>query len=131
MIPPGHVIRMKFITRKYVQEHPDVLFAFGDNMARIGMGGQAGHMRGEPNSIGIPTKWSPNLFFNNKDWSDPTVIDEIYKGFYTIEEALKDGKSVVIPSDGLGTGLAGLPERAPLIFRYIDQRIASLEKRYP
>jgi hypothetical protein len=36
------------------------------------------------------------------------------------------GKTVVVPTDGLGTGLAELPTRAPKIFAFIENRIAML-----
>jgi len=37
-------------------------------------------------------------------------------------------ETVVIPSDGLGTGLAGLDKRAPKTFAYLQERLAELEK---
>jgi hypothetical protein len=42
-------------------------YVFGDNGRRIGFGGQAKEMRGEPNAIGVATEWvptnRPNAFF--------------------------------------------------------------------
>lgn len=70
------IIKMKFITRQFIQEHPDWLFLFGDNEERSGYGGQAREMRGEPNSIGVRTKAKPS---NSKDsyWYDSSFTDNI------------------------------------------------------
>ena len=56
------------------------------------------------------------------------VSDAINDAFQRIEMALGAGRNVVIPADGLGTGLADLPRRAPRIHRYIEERIAKLER---
>ncbi len=65
------IIREPRITRQMVREHPDRLFVFGDNLARVGYGGQAREMRDEPNAVGIPTKKLPTMtegaFFSDAD----------------------------------------------------------------
>ena len=48
------------IYRKQLKDNPNILYVFGDNMVRQGYGGQAREMRGEPNAVGIPTKWRPD-----------------------------------------------------------------------
>ena len=53
------VEKMAWITREIVQANPDKIFLFGDNLLRVGLGGQAGATRGEPNAVGIPTKKTP------------------------------------------------------------------------
>ena len=40
---------------------------------------------------------------------------------------LNDGTEIVIPSAGLGTGLAKLPDIAPRTFKYLKCRLAGLE----
>jgi hypothetical protein len=121
----GRVIRMKLITRAYVRANPDTLFVFGDNMEQRGYGGQAKEMRGEPNVVGVPTKRSPSrdegaYFSDAMWWHDPTIKAAIDEAFQTLVMALKAGKDVVIPADGLGTGKAELPSRAPDIYSYIE-----------
>jgi hypothetical protein len=37
-----NIERIKYITREFVQSNPDKVFLFGDNLERVGMGGQAG-----------------------------------------------------------------------------------------
>ena len=56
------------------------VFVFGDNMERCGFGGQAAAMRGEPNAVGVPTKWAPGSapadFFCDDDLKDLAVLFE-------------------------------------------------------
>ena len=118
----------KVITRQDLKNEPYKIFLFGDNLCRIGMGGQAGAMRGEPNAVGIPTKKHPShrefAYFND---------DEYEINIKHIDEAFLDiggNKNIVIPEDGLGTGLAQLPTRAPKTYQYILFKIAALEKLY-
>lgn len=114
----------KFIIREMLQAEPKKLFVFGDNFARDGYGGQAKEMRDELNSVGIPTKHSPNNYW----WA---FFDDAYYDFW-IEQStpdwmrlfLHDGV-IVWPEDGIGTGLADLPNRAPKIYAAIKH----LEKR--
>lgn len=123
------VERMRFITRECVRANPDKIFLFGDNLEQRGFGGQAAAMRGEPNAIGIPTKKSPKLsrdaFFTDDEFGqNKTAID---LAFATLAEAVTDStRSIVIPSDGLGTGRAQLKERAPRTFAHLQSRLKDL-----
>lgn len=112
-----------------LQSEPDTLFVFGDNMLRKGLGGQAAAMRGEPNAVGIPTKIAPSnrpaAFFSNDDFED--AKPEIDKGFDHLAAHLKSEGHVVWPADGIGTGLADLQNKAPLIWDYIETRRLKLE----
>ena len=54
------VIYQHRIFRKDLKNNPTVLYLFGDNRLRKGLGGQAREMRGEPNALGIRTKKVPN-----------------------------------------------------------------------
>lgn len=126
----GRVVRRDFITRSDVRaDHGRAVFVFGDNMQRRGLGGQAREMRGEPNTIGVPTKRAPDMrpesFFSDADFDD--VRPSIDAAFNKIRRELERGLDVVIPAGGLGTGLADLPRRAPRIHRYIEERIAMLQ----
>jgi hypothetical protein len=126
----GKVLRLKHITREMVQASRETVWVFGDNMARTGYGGQAAAMRDEPNAIGVPTKWAPNnrptAYFTDEDWLNDKVSLAIHYAFRAMRVALDDSRDVVIPADGLGTGLADLPRRAPRIYREIEERIAAL-----
>jgi hypothetical protein len=127
---------MKYISRDYVRSHRSTtIFVFGDNMAERGYGGQAKEMRGEPNVIGIPTKWSPGRddseYFCDEDWTSyPDIARAIGTAFDKIESKLIEGYDLVIPADGIGTGLAELDKRAPEIFKIIKAKLEDLQRRY-
>ncbi len=112
----------KVITRDMLRAEPNTLFAFGDNMKERGLGGQAKEMRGEPNAVGIPTKWEPTkaerAFFINSDL--PAVEGLIRARLQILSNHMTFGGKVVWPKDGIGTGLAELQKRAPAIWRLIE-----------
>lgn len=128
----GRVLRSTYISRTMVRAMADCLFVFGDNMERRGHAGQAAAMRGEPNTVGVPTKWRPErttgAFFSDADWDNDAVRRAVMEAFGRVEAALADGRTVVIPEAGLGSGLADLPRRAPRIDAYIRSRIADIER---
>ena len=131
----GKVIRqIHWVTRDQVKENPNVIFVFGDNMSQEGLGGQAGAMRHRPNSVGVPTKWFPSMhdhaFFKDSDFHEQSIVRVRIEGaFHMLRKAIDRGIDVVIPVDGLGTGLSELPTRAPQINQYIEALIANLEVR--
>ena len=59
------------ITKEFLRNNPNVVFVFGDNCERRGLGGAAA-LRHEPNSYGFITKVSPNnndiSFFRPKNY---------------------------------------------------------------
>lgn len=122
------VIYASHISRPYLQANPEFRFVFGDNMARCGLGGQARSMRGEPNAIGLVTKWlpsrSPDAYFTD-DLFD-AQCGGIDHGIDKIEDALKQGRMIIMPAFGVGTGLSELPTRAPRTWSYLNQKLASL-----
>jgi hypothetical protein len=128
----GRVLRIAHITRAMVRADPDTLYVFGDNMGRRGSGGQAKEMRGEPNAVGVPTKWAPHsrpdAYFTDADLLNRDVWHAIRTAFDEMRGALANGRDVVVPADGIGTGLAQLPTRAPRMHSMIEAAIASLEQ---
>jgi len=126
----GQVFSQARISRIEVQNNGDVLYVFGDNMERRGLGGQAKAMRGERNAVGVPTKWSPtwapSAYFNADSLGDHRIKAAIDEAFDRIPTHLQAGGDVVMPADGLGTGLAELPQRAPEVHVYIEQRLKAL-----
>jgi hypothetical protein len=114
------VIFKDFITRHDLRENPRTLYVFGDNEARIGMGGQAGACRGEHNAIGIATKRRPSMD-ESAFWSDDdyerciAIIDRDMKPLF---EHLKKGGVVVM-----------LPKRAPRIMQHIRNKIMELQRQ--
>lgn len=129
---PGKLLRPQRVTRADLKANPGTLYVFGDNMARRGLGGQAREMRGEPNAVGVPTKWLPTMgakaFFTDEALDHWSVKAAIFDAFDKIDRHISQGGNVAIPADGLGTGLAELPTRAPRIHAYIEGRIAQLRE---
>ncbi len=121
---------MKFISRDYIRANPDKYFIFGDNDTRIGNGGQAKEMRGEPNSIGIRVKKTPgtnkSAYYTDNEYLDN--VTKIVQDFASVNYYLKKGKTVVVPSDGIGTGLAKLKDYAPYTLKFVKDIIKALEK---
>jgi hypothetical protein len=124
------VIFQKMVDREDLVRNRDlgVLYVFGDNVQRVGFGGQARAMRGEKNAVGVATKYSPRDCFGE----DPAqveaqnrIIDEDMKPLFA---HVKTGGIVVWPADGIGTGLADLPNKSPSSFAYLNQKLAALLK---
>jgi len=113
-------------TREMLQQRPGDLFLFGDNMSRVGRGGQAFACRGEPNAVGLPTLWSPGIFFCDNDIVFADVRIAIDEAISKLRRHLRNGGTIVLPADGVGTGLARLPEMAPKIHAYIQSELDSL-----
>lgn len=122
------VIFQKHIVREDLRRNPGVLYVFGDNMVRKGYGGQAKEMRNEPNSVGVATKYSPYDRFTSHPvdivQQQQRIDDDMKKLFAHV----KRGGIVVWPSNGIGTGLADLPNSAPETFDYLQQKLAALLK---
>lgn len=121
------VEKEKFINRSMIKRNRHKLFLFGDNVAQKGFGGQAKEMRGELNSLGIPTKKWPGLFVEHffKDSEFENNKKHIDRAFSKINTSRFE--IVVIPEDGIGTGLARLEENAPRTFKYLQDRLKELE----
>jgi hypothetical protein len=124
------IIKQHRITPEDCRANPDWLYVFGDNMQRWGNAGQA-IIRGQRNAVGIPTKWAPRkdpgAYFSDDDWDKRLAIKRIDEVFARLESHCKAGGTVVLPSDGIGTGLGQLPTRAPKLYEYICNRIRALE----
>lgn len=122
------IIYQKMIYREDLRANPGLVYVFGDNEQREGLGGQAGEMRGERNARGVAT-----LSFT-RSWSDEDferqarVIDH---DLARIVADLLAGKTVVLPLDGLGTGIARLRETSPKTFHFLQFRLSQLEDVLP
>jgi len=124
------LIYKKFICRQDLKDNPNKLYVFGDNSERVGFGGQAKEMRGEPNAVGITTKKSPSMddsaFFTNDD-----ILQWIYENRLSVKRLVVHRSDIVWPSDGIGTGLAQLKERAHSIWftlTYFEEYLEELQK---
>lgn len=97
------------------QANPDKVYVFGDNLIRAGTAGQA-CIRREYNSFGVPTKRYPAVtehsYFSDAACERNHVLN-------ALRELYQMGKfrTLVFPKDGIGTGLAKMPEKSPLIYK--------------
>jgi hypothetical protein len=112
-------------TPELLRANPNKLFLFGDNNTRTGKGGQA-IIRDESNAMGISTKLlpknTPEAFMSDDQLNDnKVVIDSDIKK--AKERAAKEGKIIVLPKGGFGTGLAALSTKAPQTFIYLNERL--------
>ncbi|WP_196258599.1 hypothetical protein [Pelagibacterium limicola] len=107
---------IKWYTRELLRAEPKAFFVFGDNCRRIGHGGQAAACRDEPNAIGVATLYAPGFFY---DPNDPVALAHVTNDLARVGRELAGGITVYAPIDGLGTGLARLPEHAPNLHRLI------------
>lgn len=114
------------IYRADLRANPDNLYVFGDNEARVGLGGQAREMRGEPNAVGIATLRAPGIYWSeDRHEHQCQVIDRDVAPLYA---ALRQGRTVVFPLDSVGTGLADLERQAPSTFAYLQSHVENLKK---
>lgn len=119
----------RHITRDMLRGEPETLFVFGDNLRRAGLGGQAKEMRGEPNAIGIPTKREPSMhpvaFFQDGDLD--AYLDARAHDLYRLVRHLRDGGTIVMPAEGIGTGRARLHQTAPAVWRQLQEDLYALK----
>lgn len=126
------VLRQHRIYKQDIQANPDVLYVFGDNLDRQGYGGQAREMRGHKNSFGIATKrtishsYPDDYFFDHEEDVIPIIDQEFSKLQTHIYNS--QYKAIVIPLDGIGTGLSKMPQYAPKALEYINQKLQKLER---
>jgi len=126
------IIRQYRIYRYDLKANPHILYIFGDNLDREGLGGQAKEMRGEPNAFGIATKrgighgFPDDYFFDHEE----DVIPILKKEFQRLIKMANDPGfyAIVIPLDGIGTGLSKMPEYAPKALAYIESVFKTLEE---
>lgn len=125
------IIRQKFISRADVQANPEKIYIFGDNDQRKGLGGQAEEMRGEPNAIGIRVKKEPKKEETTSFYTDDEYKENIVKINEDINkirtEAILKGKTIIIPEDGIGTGLSALEAHAPKTYNFLVRVLEYVE----
>jgi len=114
----------KWIRRADLRANPEKFYVFGDNEARVGLGGQAAEMRGEPNAFGVATLKAPGRFWTDADIERQNKV--LTADFWPIANLLNSGATVVFPEDGIGTGLAQLEKRAPRTWAHLQKWLDAL-----
>lgn len=120
------VIFQKVVRRSDLRRNPNVLYVFGDNVARVGTGGQAAQMRGEKNAVGVRTKYTPSQYYVEapaETIAQKRMIDEDMKRLFA---HVNGGGVVIWPEDGIGTGRARLQVLAPSTFEYLQDKLRAL-----
>lgn len=131
MLRNGTVKYIKRWTPESIRPHDDWVVLFGDNLLGQGTGGQA-CIRGMAQAHGIPTKKEPTMeddaFFTDEDFGKNCA--QIWEAFSRLPiDKLRSGELIlVLPEDGLGTGLADLANRAPRTKQYLDDTVAAVVK---
>ncbi len=119
---PRIVVWPRHHTVADLRKNPNLIFLFGDNDRRTGKRGQA-IIRGEPNAFGIRTKHKPatstSSYFSDERYEKN--IKMMKDDFVKALEAVPQNGTLVLPRDGLGTGLADLPNKAPQTFAWLQQ----------
>ena len=121
---------IKFVSRLNVslcQSNPEHIFVFGDNMIGRGKAGQA-IIRDCPNAFGVPTKRLPsmnaNAFFSDKQDEYDIVLEKLS----LLWQMHKDGKCIVLPNNPIGSGLAKVSSKSPIVWNLIKKFYASSHK---
>jgi hypothetical protein len=112
------------------RDNRNSLFIFGDNIQRIGCGGQA-IIRDEVNAMGLVTKVLPKdtyaSYMNDHEyWHNIVNIDiDLAEIIHTLISE-NPYNTLILSSGGYGTGLAKLPEKAPETYKYLCKRLLDL-----
>lgn len=118
-------------SRSDVEKQTDKVFLFGDNTNdrlnthHVPSMTQA-VIRGLPNAIGIDTKknrgMSADSYFTDADFDTfKAQVDD------ALQKAIDSGKIIVIPEGGIGTGRAMLKQKAPKLFKYLQEQLNKIQ----
>ena len=116
-----------FITSDHIRKNSQILFVFGDNDTRKGLGGMAKEFRGEPNAIGIRTKKkpykTPDSYYTDSEFD--SNVQKINEDIIKIKKISKEYVCLYVP-DEIGKGLALLNIKAPKTYDYLLEEILKL-----
>lgn len=116
-----------------VLNNPNSVFIFGDNDIKRGKKGQS-IIRDLENAIGIPTKkipsYDPKAYYLDKDLDEIKV--KIDLAIDNLKKSIREHRytSISLPKDGIGTGLARLPTKAPLVNSYLRESLDNFFKKF-
>ena len=131
----------KFYNRQEVAENTDKVYLFGDNIKdatdaangnpHVPVKTQA-VIRGLDNAIGIPTKRNrehyADSYFGNTDGDFNLFKKGVDEAIAKARQAIAEGKQVIIPAEGIGTGAAQLQTKAPRLYEYLQNELNKLEQ---
>lgn len=121
-------IQKKWYSIEQCNQNPNKLYVFGDNLKRVGKGGQA-MIRDAYNAFGIATKRTPSMdeaaFFSDRPDEAIALFEDIYNLVYTFYNN-ETFDTIVLPADGLGTGLSEMPHRSPRLFEWMNNTLSTV-----
>jgi hypothetical protein len=122
-------IQKEWFSIEQCKNNPKKLYVFGDNLIRIGNGGQA-TIRPAKNTYGIATKRLPSMeekaFFSDREDEAEALLNDIHG---LITEFYEGGyNTIVLPEDGLGTGLSKMPMTSPRLYDWLNETLSILLK---
>lgn len=92
------------VTKDYLRDNPNVIFVFGDNVIRQGLGGGA-LLRNHPQAYGFITKKYPN--YKDSSYYTPEEYVDIYVGeINTLKYHIRAQPNKIFLISKLGAGLA-------------------------
>jgi len=110
----------------HCMENPTYIFVFGDNLIGKGKAGQA-VIRDNLNSFGVPTKRLPSMskdaFFSDREDEYKIVKQKLIR----LWELHQEGKTIVLPKNKIGSGLAKLSILSPKISALVDRFYSHVE----
>lgn len=123
------ILKQFCIYRQDIQANRNILYLFDDNLERSGFEGQAAEARGEPNTFGIATKRAPGFELENHFHDAEGAIQVLHKEFEILSEVLyrSEYDGLVVPLNGIGTGLPKLHEYAPKALQFIEMQLKQIE----
>ena len=106
------------IYRRYVQQHPEIIFLYGHDYYGRGCLGQCWEVHGEPNSYAIPTHFQDALYL---EW-----IPRITERLLAIPH---DGRPI-IKLRRIGEGCSRMKELAPNMFKWLHHELDKIVTPY-
>ena len=100
------ILRLTWTTRDDLRANRDIVFVYGDNVAREGQRGLARQMRGEPNAHPISISWTPFEPFTHA--SAQEAMEHITKDLEVLQARVT--KLIVWPLGGLVPEFQTLPD---------------------
>lgn len=119
------VVFQKIIRNEDLRRNPRVLYAYPTNLQNIRTIGLSAECWGEPNAVGIATRYSPIEAFGDsiaEILAQKTSIDRCFKPLFATCRA---GGIVIWPSPSFDTDL---PLKAPTTYAHFEDKLRALIK---
>ncbi len=127
--PMNIKIHQGFWTRDQVARDTESVYVFGDNAedayTNFYPSRTQAVIRGLSNSFGLVTKRNRGTSYSSYIYnSDLEYFKTVVEASIDVLKAYQEeGKTIVFPQDGIGTGKAMLKEKAPLCWEYLCKRL--------